>query len=167
MRRGSSIYRPRAHVRPTIFSPHLPPYTQASSSKTGKHGGCKISVYGVDIFSHKKVQDMHMSGQSVFMPRVDKRTLPCLGFDMEASAANDYADDDSSSTSSSSSSGNAEHIVTPDSQRAFARVLDGREQRSVAVTPELVAKLGSLLETSEVTVTVMRCCGRELIVEAK
>jgi len=40
-----------------------------NASKTGKHGGRKVTVVGVDVFNGKKREHMCMSGDKVFVPR--------------------------------------------------------------------------------------------------
>lgn len=47
-------------------------------SKTGKHGGCKCHFYGSDIFTGKKYETLHMSGDKVTVPIVTKQDYQVL-----------------------------------------------------------------------------------------
>jgi len=42
-------------------------------SKTGKHGGCKCHFVGIDIFTSRKYETIHMSTDNVEIPIVTKK----------------------------------------------------------------------------------------------
>jgi len=57
---------------------------EMSSSKTGKHGGCKIHFIGLHIFTGRKVEDMSMSTHIVEVPIVTKADYLVLNADPDA-----------------------------------------------------------------------------------
>jgi translation initiation factor 5A len=44
-----------------------------STSKTGKHGGAKVHLVGVDIFSDKKHEELCMSTANMMVPTVSRK----------------------------------------------------------------------------------------------
>eukprot|EP01111_Echinosteliopsis_oligospora_P002971 TRINITY_DN147_c0_g1_i7.p1 TRINITY_DN147_c0_g1~~TRINITY_DN147_c0_g1_i7.p1 ORF type:complete len:153 (-),score=28.79 TRINITY_DN147_c0_g1_i7:97-555(-) len=51
---------------------------EISRSKNGKHGGAKIHIIGLDIFSLKKVEDLIPSSHNMELPIVKKEELSVL-----------------------------------------------------------------------------------------
>ena len=45
---------------------------EITRAKTGKHGGAKLHLIGLDIFSHKKVEDIIGSTKTLDVPEVRK-----------------------------------------------------------------------------------------------
>ena len=56
------------------------------TSKTGKHGGCKINFTGIDIFSYKKYTTIHNSGETVSVPIVTKDEYQLVSINDETPA---------------------------------------------------------------------------------
>ena len=52
-----------------------------SESKTGKHGGCKCTFIGRDIFTNKDVRHIYMSSDTVQKPIVTKIEYTCTHID--------------------------------------------------------------------------------------
>lgn len=57
-----------------------------STSKTGKHGGCKIHFIGIDIFTQKKYETLCNSGENVRVPIVTKRDYQIININDETPA---------------------------------------------------------------------------------
>lgn len=51
--------------------------------KTGKHGGSKASVVGIDIFNGRKKEDSLMSSSNVDVPNICRKEYTCLSIDDE------------------------------------------------------------------------------------
>jgi len=56
---------------------------EISRSKTGKHGGAKLHLVGLDIFSHKKVEDIVSSTKTLDIPEVKKEDFPIVSIEAE------------------------------------------------------------------------------------
>ena len=56
-------------------------------SQPGKHGSAKYHVVGVDIFTHRKVEDIFVSGRLVKVPGVEKDELQVMSVDGEMVSA--------------------------------------------------------------------------------
>jgi len=54
---------------------------ELKKSKTGKHGGAKIRVVGIDIISGKKYDDIFLSKEHVSVPAVKKVKYDVVGID--------------------------------------------------------------------------------------
>ncbi|XWV24607.1 mimivirus translation initiation factor 5A [Tupanvirus deep ocean] len=52
-------------------------------SKTGKHGGCKISFVGIDIFTQKKHTTIYRTGDKVVVPIITKEDYQLVGISDE------------------------------------------------------------------------------------
>eukprot|EP00026_Physarum_polycephalum_P017430 Phypoly_transcript_18652.p1 GENE.Phypoly_transcript_18652~~Phypoly_transcript_18652.p1 ORF type:complete len:145 (+),score=34.50 Phypoly_transcript_18652:198-632(+) len=52
-------------------------------SKTGKHGGAKLHLVGLDIFSHKKVEDIIGSSKTLDVPLVRKEDFLIVSIEDE------------------------------------------------------------------------------------
>ena len=57
--------------------------TQRTTSKTGKHGGCKIHFVGVDIFTEKKYETLHSTSDTVMVPIVTKTDYALMNINDE------------------------------------------------------------------------------------
>ncbi len=57
--------------------------THMSSAKTGKHGGAKISIMAIDIFTEKKHETHFMSTENVDVPIVTKQEYQLINIDDE------------------------------------------------------------------------------------
>lgn len=56
---------------------------QITSAKTGKHGGCKIHIAAVDIFTGQRHEEHFMSGNNVPVPNVVKKEYQLIDIDDE------------------------------------------------------------------------------------
>lgn len=52
-----------------------------STSKTGKHGGCKINYVGIDIFTQKKYAIIYRSSDNVNVPIITKDDYQLINID--------------------------------------------------------------------------------------
>lgn len=57
--------------------------THMTSAKTGKHGGAKISIIAVDIFTDRKHEAHFMSTENVDVPIVSKKDYQLINIDEE------------------------------------------------------------------------------------
>ena len=56
---------------------------EMSTSKPGKHGHAKIHIFGFDIFTNKKMDDICPSKESVEIPVVERKEFEVLSIDEE------------------------------------------------------------------------------------
>mmetsp|Transcript_74461 Transcript_74461/g.174770 ORF Transcript_74461/g.174770 Transcript_74461/m.174770 type:complete len:154 (-) Transcript_74461:52-513(-) len=57
------------------------------TSKEGKHGPAKVHFTGFDLFTGKKIEDMHPSKSTVYVPLVSKKDFQLANYDEEEGRA--------------------------------------------------------------------------------
>jgi translation initiation factor 5A len=68
-----------------------------TTSKTGKHGGAKVHLVGVDIFTDKKYEELCMSTANMMVPTVNRKDYQVI--DIEDDGTVSYLDDNGESQS--------------------------------------------------------------------
>jgi len=58
-----------------LINQHVAKVVELSTSKTGKHGGCKVAVIALDVFNGRKYQELYCSSRKVEVPEVSKVEL--------------------------------------------------------------------------------------------
>ena len=62
---------------------HACKVVDSMTSKTGKHGGCKIHFVGIDIFTNKKYETIYKSDETIDVPVVTKIEYKLLNINRE------------------------------------------------------------------------------------
>jgi len=115
---------------------------EMDTAKTGKHGGRKIMLVGLNVINGKKHQHMVMSDERVFLPTCTRTEYQCV------------------------------NVVTERGEdQGFVTVRDGDKTRDIPFTvdDETGERLIRLFEAgdSNLLVGVIACCGAERVVSVK
>jgi len=64
-----------------LLSDHPCKVVEIHRSKTGKHGGAKLRIVGLDIFTQKKVEEIVITSHTINVPKVKKNDLQAVSID--------------------------------------------------------------------------------------
>jgi translation initiation factor 5A len=118
---------------------------EMTSAKTGKHGGCKVHLSAIDIFTNRKYEEHFMSTDNVDVPLVSKHEYQLIAVD----------DDGFLTLLSDKNAQTKEDLVAPDNEvgreirDAISTEAEGDEEKTyfvqtmVAMGKEVVVSLSS------------------------